>query len=41
MPWPKGKPSWNAGKTKETDDRVKRQSQALKGRDIGFPIDLS
>lgn len=36
MPWPKGKPSWNAGKTKETDERVKRQSQSLKGRDIGF-----
>jgi hypothetical protein len=36
MPWPKGKPSWNAGKSKETDERIKNQSLKLKGKDIGF-----
>jgi hypothetical protein len=29
MPWPKGKPSWNAGKTKDNDDRVKKYSETL------------
>lgn len=36
MPWPKGKPSWNSGLTKETDNRVKNHSKTLKGRDVGF-----
>lgn len=36
MPWPKGKPTWNSGKTKETDEKIKAHSVKMKGRDIGF-----
>lgn len=33
MPYPKGKPSWNRGLTKETDERVARQAEKLRGRE--------
>lgn len=36
MPWPKGRPSWNSGKTKETDQRVKNQALSQKGKTSGF-----
>ena len=32
MPYLKGKPSWNGGLTKETDERVARQAEKLRGR---------
>jgi len=30
MPWPKGKPAWNKGKTKETDPRVRKYVESVK-----------
>lgn len=30
MPWPKGRPSWNAGLTKKSDSRLQKQSDSMK-----------